>query len=209
MGTIDSSELSFAPGKGPFHVKGTAYLGLLDWNATRVPGGLDAVFSQFGGDAALIAFFRQRFLPSGWYDVGPSTLLTRAASNAAGIPHLALLREQARTQAERDIRGVYRILLKLASPEMVMSRLPIAANRYFDFVRAEVHELRPKCWESIAHGVPEMAQHSYMASTEAFVLRALELAGARALSHRWYSPESEGKVHGVGVVVLRRELSWR
>jgi hypothetical protein len=97
----------------------------------------------------------------------------------------------------------------LARPEMVMTRLPVAATKYFDFVRAEVRELRPKCWESTAHGIPVMAQHAYMAGTEAFVIAALKLAGARDLKHRWHPATPEGQAHGVDVVALRRELSWR
>jgi hypothetical protein len=208
MGLVDSRELSFAPGQGPFHVKGTAYIGLLGHYTRCVPGGLDAILGQFGDDAVLVAFFKQRFLSSAWYDVGPSTLLSRVAASLSGIPHLDLLRQQARAQAERDISGVYRLVLKLASPEMVMSRLPVAATRYFDFVRAEARELRPKCWESMAHGVPEIARHSYMTGTEAFVMRALELAGATDLKHRWTPAEPEGQAHGMDIVGLRREVSW-
>ena len=208
MRHVDSSELQFAPGRGPFHVKGTAYLGLLDYYARHLPGGLDAVLGHFEGDDALVAFFKQRFLPSSWYDVGPSILLSRAAAGVAAVPHLELLRQQARAQAERDIHGVYRLLLKMAKPAMIMTRLPAAAGRYFDFVRAEVRELRPNCWESVAHGVPAIAQHTYMAGTEAFLVKALELSGARDLHHRWFPVEPEGQAHGVDVIGLRREVSW-
>jgi hypothetical protein len=209
MAYLDSRELHFAPGRGPFHVKGTAYIGLLDHCATHVKGGLDAILAKFGEDEALVAFFRQRFLAGSWYDVGPSILLTQAAAVVAGVAHLDLLRQQARAQAERDIHGVYRLLLKLARPEMIMARLPRAAGRYFDFVRAEVSELRPGCWESRAHGVPAMAQHSYMAGTEAFVVKALELSGAKEVKHRWLPPEPEGQAHGVDVMCLRREVGWK
>jgi hypothetical protein len=208
MAYVDSHELSFAPGEGPFHVKGTAYIGLLGHYGGRVPGGIDAIVAQFGKDEPLIAFFKQRFLSSAWYDVGPSTLLSLVAANLLGVPHLDLLRQQARAQAERDIGGVYRLVLKLAKPEMVMARLPVAATRYFDFVRAEVREIRPKCWESIAHGVPELARPAYQAGTEAFVVRALELSGAAEVKHRWSPPEAEGQAHGVDIVGLRREVSW-
>jgi len=207
MALIESAQLHHAPGKGPWHVKGLVYAGALAHYDARVPGGLGAVLERV--DAPLVEFLNQKFVVGGWYDVGPLTLVGQAAALVANVPHLEFLRDMARTQAERDIQGVYRILLKVASPEMVVRRLPQAANKYFDFVQAEVREVRPKCWESTGHGIPSIASTAYMAVTEAFVSKALQLAGARELRHRWFAPEQEGALGEVALMKIRRELSWQ
>lgn len=206
-GTIASEELTYAPGDGPFHAKGTIYLGTQRFYAQAVPGGLDAVLARLS-DPRLIDFLRQKFIASAWYDVGPLVPFGEAAARAAGTAHLELLRTQARAQAQSDIHGIYRLLLKLASPEMVMSRLPRAASQYFDFVRAEVRQLGPRRWESIGHGIPATWAATYMATTEAFVVRALELAGAKNVRHRWHAPETTGVAKGIPTVSIRRELGW-
>ena len=207
MGLLDSAHLTHPPGKGPWHVKGLVYVGALDYYGTHVARGLEAVLERLA--PPLVEFLGQRFLPGGWYDVGPLTIVAQAAAIASGTPHLDLLRQMTRTQAERDIRGVYRVLLKVASPEMVMRRLPQMAGKYLDFVRAEVREVRPKCWESTAHGVPSVAMHAYMAVSEAFITRALQLAGAKELRHRWFPLEEEGAIGEVALMKIRRELSWQ
>ena len=208
VGLVGSEEaLSYAPGEGPLRAKGNIYLGAIRYYQAQVPGGVPAVLARLT-QPKLVAFLGQRFVAGGWYDVGPLAPFGEAAAQVAGLAHLDFLKQQARAQAMTDIHGVYKVLLKLASPEMVMSRLPRAANQYFDFVRAEVKELAPRHWESHAHGIPAVAAGTYMATTEAFVVRALELAGAKNVRHRWFTPEPAGSHQGIAIVTTRRELSW-
>ena len=67
-----------------FTIKGTIYLGVLEDYSKRVPGGLDAVFAKMA-NAETIAFLKQRFLPSSWYDIFPLMALNQGAERASGI----------------------------------------------------------------------------------------------------------------------------
>lgn len=196
--------LPFAPGEGPFRIKGNAYLGALAYTATQID--LRQALTKLRNPAT-VAFLGQRFVVGGFYDVGPLASLAQAAALAAGRPHLAWLKEQGRVVADKDIGGVYRFLLAFASPDMVMRRLERTAKQYFDFVDVEVSE-RDSRWETLADGVPEGAVHTYMATTEAYLVTALVRAGARDVRHRWFAPEPLGNRHGVPVLRVRREVSW-
>lgn len=196
--------LPFAPGAGPFRIKGNAYLGALAYTKTHCE--LPTVLGKLKNpDTA--AFLSQRFVVGGFYDVGPLATLAVAAALTAGRPHLTWLKEQGRDVADKDIGGVYRVLLALASPALVMRRLQRTASQYFDFVEVEVIE-REDRWETIGSGIPEGAIHTYMATTEAYLVTALERAGAKGVRHRWLPPEPAGHKHGVAVLRVRREVAW-
>jgi hypothetical protein len=208
VGLVASEDaLTHEAGEGPLRAKGNIYVGTHRYYSKAVPGGVSAVLSRLSNQK-LIAFLGRPFVASSWYDVGPLVPFGEAAAQVAGVPHLEFLRSQARAQAMTDIHGVYKLLLKLASPEMVMSRLPRVATQYFDFVTAEVRELAPRHWESTGRGIPHVAASTYMATTEAFLVRGLALSGAKNVKHRWFPAESAGTLQGIAVVSLRRELSW-
>jgi hypothetical protein len=203
-----AARTAFEPGKGPFHVKGVTYRNLFDYLEEHLEGGrvrlLDAL-----GDPALRAFADQPFLASSLYDVMPIQGMCETAATLMGKPLAAFVRDFSRQAAERDIRGIYKMLLKLVSPGMVMERVPAAARQYFDFVSATVEKLAPNRYRSSALGVPEVLMHFYMLVTEAFLGRALTLAGAFGLEHRWLPPHPDGHKDGLLLMKLQREISWR
>jgi hypothetical protein len=198
---------TFAPGTSPFRIKGNALLGYLRFCDEFVPGGREAVWNRLR-TPALEAFFAQRFVVGGWYDVLPIVPLVRSMALLLETPLHEVLRRHATAQAELDISTIYKMMLKLASPGQVVKALPGTAKRYFDFVRSEVQELAPRRWEVTIHGVPAPVLVIYKIATEAFIVRALELAGARGLRHRWLTQYPAGEVQGIPILRLRRELSW-
>jgi hypothetical protein len=198
----------FAPGTSPFHCKGLSYRNALDVFSRMTPGGLPALLDEVR-DPAMRQFLSQSFLPGGWYDVLPTQPLCQAAARAAKQPLFEHTRKMARESAYRDINGLHRVLLKLASPDMIMERVPSAAKQYYDFVTSRVEKVRPKCYRLTAEGVPAGITALYMAVTEAFLLRALELAGAQEPRQLWHPSQPIGQRHGVTVVQLKREIEWK
>lgn len=198
---------AFEPGTSPFHIKGNTLLGYLEFCDDVVPGGRLAVRERLH-TPTLERFFSQRFVVGGWYDVLPVVPFARSMALVLGVPHGDALRQHATWQADRDIHTVYRLMLKLASPEQIVKALPGSAKRYFDFVQSSVLEQAPGRWEVTIRGVPAPVLVLYKSATTAFVVRALELAGARNLRHRWLSQRPGGQSHGLPIVELRRELSW-
>ena len=199
--------IPFAQGTSPFRCKGILYVDCLEFFDQTVRGGRAALFERLPS-AALRDFLGRSFVVGGWYDVFPLLSMLGSASITAGQPLLETSRTIARASVPRQFRGLYKFLLKMASPEMTMRNLPRVGGAYFDFVRVEVEEVRPKTFMSSSAGVPLIAAPVYMAVSEVAVVHALELAGARGLRHRWLPQGSEGQAHGMDVVRIRREVSW-
>src|SRR5262249_31806815 len=124
-----------APLRSEFRAKGVMYRGVVAYLDAHVPGGVAAAVASMHDDHQ--AFFGQTFLASSWYDIAPLVPFVDAASRAVGTGFLDLMRAVSVAQAERDMGGIYRVLLALASPDMVVERLPRTAGQYFDFVKVE------------------------------------------------------------------------
>jgi hypothetical protein len=199
---------SFAPGKSPFRGKGVTYRNYFDYVDEFIPGGRERLLAALG-DPALRAFATQPFLAGTFYDTLPMVALCETAAGLMQRPFVQFVREFSAVSAERDTKGVYRMLLKLVSPNLVMERVPAVAKQYFDFITASVEKISPKSYRSTARGVPEMVAQFYMLSTEAFLARALTLAGAVEPMQRWLQPTPEGTRDGAPLVTLRREVWWK
>jgi uncharacterized protein (TIGR02265 family) len=197
----------FAPGESPFRVKGVTYRNFFDLVAERVPGGRAALLDKLG-DPALRAFAEQSFLPSTFYDALPSVLLSQAAAGLLGVSSDEFVRQLSRYSAERDTKGIYRMLLRLVSPAMVMERTPAAAKQYFNFVESTVEKLGPKAYRTRARGVPQFLAQFYMLVTESFLRHALTLAGARNVKYQVAPTQLDGSRDGVPLVIVQREMSW-
>jgi hypothetical protein len=193
----------FAPGTSPFHVKGNGYRGQIDYIQANVPGVLEQVTAR-----DFVDYLRQPFLAGTWYDLFPFVALQRAAGLALGISALEFTARFSRSQAQRDISGVYRWLLKLTSPERVMSRLPRVAGQYYDFLEIQNTEVGDRAYESRITGTPAVAAGMYRVSTGAFIQEALTTAGAKGVDVRWVGVAPEPDRHGVKIVTLTRRVSW-
>ncbi len=200
-------DIPFAPGASPFRCKGVLYVDTLDFCDENIRGGRAAVLERVTNNA-LRDYLGRAFVVGGWYDLFPLLALHGSASMAMGQPFLELVRKISRASIPRQFTGIYKFLLKMASPEMTMRNLPRIGAAYYDFVRVDVSEVRPKTFTSSASGVPAIAASPYMAATEIGVVHALEVAGAKRVRHRWLGQVPEGRVHGMDVVRVRREVSW-
>jgi hypothetical protein len=203
-----SPSYPFAPGDSPFRIKGSICRGCVDYVSEHVKGGLPAVLAALPNNA-FRACFEHPFLASGLYDAFVLDALLRAAAQVVGQAFDAFLREAFDAQAARDQRGVYKLLLRAISPEMLVKRLPSIGAHVCTFTRSEVRELAPGHWENAISGVPVQLRAVYCESVGAFVSRALITAGARELSHRWLEPRPAPEAHGVAICTVVRELRWQ
>ncbi|HEX4457318.1 MAG TPA: hypothetical protein VIA18_05080 [Polyangia bacterium] len=198
----------FAPGKSPFHVKGVVYRNFVAYIDTAVAGGLARLVTLID-DPALQTFAQQPFLASSFYDALPTVPLCETAAKVLNQPFALLVRDFSAYAAERDAKGIYRLLLKLVSPDKVMERTPATAKQYFDFVDVTVERGGAKSFRTTVRGVPRFVTPFYMTVTEAFLSQALTLAGAKDPRHAWQAPLPDGERDGVPLLLLRREVSWR
>ena len=202
-----ADRLPIAAGESPFRVKGHVYLKMVEDFAETVDGGIVALAARTG-EPGLEDFVCQRFMASAWYDALPMMPLSLAHARAVGAPLHAHLRDRGRWVAERDIPGVYRFLLKLSSPEMVVSRLARAATQYFDFGACDVKLTRPKHAEAAMAGVPRSLVPLVAATTEGFVGAALEMAGGTDVYVRCVDTPRDGARDGIPTMVVRLEIAW-
>lgn len=190
----------------PFQMKGNAYQGIEEFLVRTIPGGMPAVCARMS--AAGRAFFAQRFIAGGWYDVMPVDELTRTSAAMLGLPHEELCRRVGAAILERDASGVYRAILRLASPDLIVRALPYTTKRYFDFVSLQVEHMGTREYRVIVSGIPRGIIHAYVNITTVFIVHALEGAGARQLSYETSTPRPQGMMKKHPVMTFERHFRW-
>jgi hypothetical protein len=203
--TPDSEDLPFAPGASPFRLKGIVYRGHAEYAAEHIPGGETAVNAAFK-DARLRTFMQQRFLASSWYDALPIVPVWHASARVLQQPAVDFLRVRTRHQALQDIHGVYRLALKVASPEQVAMRLPRIVLQYFDFGKAQSRVVRPGVVHFENSGVPALMAPWFAVVAETYVGVALELSGAKTFAIRRRPTQPAGEMHGIAMATLAVEV---
>jgi hypothetical protein len=205
-----SSAPAFAPGESPFHAKGLVFTGARDYYEATVPGGMAALLARIEstGDTPLADFLRKPFVAGGWYDTLPILAMSATAARLRQMPHAQLVRENAAWLAERDLRGVYRMVLALMSIEAVATRLSKLSMQYFDFGSAESRKIGDRTVESVRSGIPGPLASWFIFAADGFVPVALRMAGAKTVSIRHGHPRPDGMVQGCPAVQIRFELEW-
>ena len=194
-------------GQGPFRARGVVYTAVLRYAHKLLPGRMEALRSALGDDATA-AFLDQIFVASASYDISPLVRVCVVAAAIEGRSPSDFTRDRARESANMDVRGIYRVLLKLSSPEAMAERLPRAFNRYFEPCRAARAKLRRGGLESELSQIPEPMSGWYMAATDGFVSRALEMAGANGPRFSWARPEADGEAEQIPLVRLPFKVRW-
>jgi hypothetical protein len=202
------SLLPFEPGQSPFHMRGNIYAGTRKFFDAHGPGGIEAVYREIR-DPKLLAFFQQEFAADDWYDVLPVALLIRAEAKAMGLSVAEYMRARSRFQAQLDINGLHRLLLKIASPEMVAMRLPALLSRVFDFGEARAERRGRGHVTSSMRGWPLILGEWYLNAFNVYTETALRLAGAIQCTVRLAPPEPDGAQHGVETVSIQSDTLWR
>jgi hypothetical protein len=197
----------FPLGASPFRTKGLFFACSQQHYDERVRGGREAFYATLT-DPALRAFASQRFLASSWYDTMPLPALARAEARALGLPLAAYFRERIAWQVHHDIRGPYRFLLRLLSPETVALRLPRLVAQYSNFGSAEAHLASERRVYGERRGVPRPLAAWYAAFGETYGRHIMELAGAQACSFRALPPEADGTAHGCPTVTIAYDIRW-
>lgn len=191
----------------PFRCKGLVYQGARDFYDRTVPGGSAAVAEGLT-DPVARALFQQRFLAASHYDVLPIVGISVTAARLAKMPWKELVQQNAEWLARRDIHGVFRMILRLASPEMVALRLPRASLQYFAFGKATGKLVGPKHLEGEQREMPESMGHWLIYATEGFAPVALATAGAKDVVVRGQIAGQDGEVGGVPTVTVRYDITW-
>jgi hypothetical protein len=122
----------FAPGAGPFHIKGVAYRHTLANYDEFLPGGFAAFVARL--DPAHAQFWRQPFVASAWYDAFPMAESSDVIADILQRDREAVLRELGQRTAKHDFRGVYKMYLKAVSAPLAIASLTRLGALYYDFM---------------------------------------------------------------------------
>lgn len=179
----------------------------LEYARKKTPGGLSAVLERLDEDER--GYLDQIFVAGTDYDVGPLVRMSAHAAALEGSAPDEFVRRRARESADMDIRGIYRLLLRVASPDAMAERLPRAFNRYFSPCSCELVTIRPGSLQAVFNSIPAPLAAWYVAANEGFVGRALEIAGAKNVSFRWLPPVSRPPLQSVLTCALQLDLGWR
>jgi len=196
-----------APGRSPFHVRGSTYVGVREHIELHVPGGFDAVRALLPDDAHR-AFASQVFLPVAMYDVLPLLPLTEAVAIAEKVPYVQSIRQRARMVAQRDITGLYKLFFRAVSPGTAAERLQRTALRYFDFGELHILEKGPRRTLLEHKGLPRVMVPWYVPMIEGYTSVVLEMAGAKNPYTRTDQPKKDNFREGIETISIRIELSW-
>ncbi|GAC1353330.1 MAG: hypothetical protein NVSMB1_25820 [Polyangiales bacterium] len=196
-------------GAGPFHAKGLVYHGARDYYDLKVPGGSGAARARaIKKHPELARFFDNAMIAGGWYDVMPILPYSLAAAELSQIPHSQLVRENAAWLARRDLRGVYRVVLSLASIDLIATRVPALSMRYFDFGSADATIFGKGVMESSRKGIPRDLVEWFVWAVEGFVPVSLKLAGAREVTVSVVAIERDNRNAATALDTIRFRIAW-
>jgi len=113
----------------------------------------------------------------GWYELSLHSRLLRALDAELGTGDLALVSELGRWEADRDFTLIHRIVLRFASPSIILRKLPDIWKRYYDH----------GTWEIVRDGDVVIGRlrgwgsdcESLRVELTSWMTRAMELVGAR------------------------------
>jgi hypothetical protein len=204
----ESRPLPFRPGESPFRVKGVAYRGHLDYVAEHVPGGVEEMLRGFR-DPALVEFYNQKFLPSTFYDLIPLVVAGYVCARQSRKSFSEFVRIRSRYQAERDVGGIYRVLIKLISPMHVIERLSALQSQYLSFAAGSVEILGDKHVLFVRPQLPAMLAGWTGTVLESYADVLLTRAGAKSVLARPLPLVPDGTVNGVPAVKWQCDVTWQ
>ncbi len=200
-------QVGIAPGDAPFRVRGNSYVFHLQYVREQLPGGIQAQNQALGtlGDHA---FFSTLFLAGGWYDVFPLIALGYACADVAGVSFDEFVRTRANDQVDKDLRFIRRLMVKLANPERVASRLPGIAISYFDFLSLDEVQRAPGRAATRIHGVPALMVPWFEIVSSAFVQHVMKVGGATDVRTEICAAEPEPELAGLAMTSVDFEIDW-
>src|SRR5438046_1248080 len=129
-----------APGTSPFRVKGHGLRARMDVYDRIVPGGRQAVLAAIE-DEPTRAYLSGPILAASWYDLFAHAALDLAAADLRKMAAWESVASASALQAENDAAGIYRLLLKVVSPHMLVSKLGKISAQYFDHGTVDVERV--------------------------------------------------------------------
>ena len=202
-----STQLPCKPGASPFHIKGIAYRGIVQFVDRRVPGGLEALERELD-DERVVGFLRQPFLAASWHDILPMMPINAAIARLVGKPLDVVALEQGAQQASYDVEQVYRRLFDAMTFDNVQVILARFTRQYYDFGDGVGELVAPGHVLYRRLGVPEFIVRWFSPMHAAYGEQILRMKGATFVESTVSPPAQAGKRDGFPVVDIETHLLW-
>jgi hypothetical protein len=194
------------PGESPFHIRGTGYLGHLAWVDKHFPGGRSAFLALLA--PPMRAFFSQTFLAISMHDFLPLASAGQVCAGALKMQFVEFVEMRARHQAELDVAGVYRVLLKLTTARLVAGKLPVIMAKYFDFgATRALSDDEPLCVKFEVASIPEILIDWFFGCYTGYVEIMVGAAGGH-LPTLDFHPTPTSELHGFPACKIVGTVRW-
>lgn len=154
-------------------------------------------------------FFSQMFVPLAWYDVLPINASIEACASILNISPVEHTHRRSAWHAEQDMRGLYKAILKVSSPEAVCRRFASIYSQLYDFGHVKILETHPNSVDACAYGMPEVLAEWWMRASEAYMATVLSGAGAKQPKLIWKPLEPDGTLCGMPLVRVPSTTVWK
>lgn len=136
--------------EGEHWCKGTHAIQIRDWVEAKQGR---AAFAQLMAEHGPTPEDGREFLVSGWYDAAQLLAVIESVAAAAHISVESAVQEIARRNAHHDLTTVYRVFLRILSPQPVLSFLPRLWQQYFRFGTVVVLANTPGSISFVTRGI--------------------------------------------------------
>ncbi len=195
----------FEAGTSPFRIKGQGYRGQLSY-LDRLPGGRRRVFEALARPTAE-AFYGQPFLSSVWYDVVPLIATTAAVAMVHGESFETRTRDRARHQVHEDMKGIQRMIMRLAPAKVVARRVPHSVAQYFDFVDVDAEAAGASSIRFALRRIPTPID-TWLGVVVGTYIEEMVRSGGVASVDVALTRHDDGRTAGVGAHRLHYDVSW-
>jgi hypothetical protein len=146
--------------------------------------------------------FEGAILPTSWYPLDAFVrLLDAELRQGAGGDERALV-ERAERIVEKQLRGIYRLFVKLGSPEFVLKRIAIVHMTYYNGVNLETTSLTPG--RAVLRYTGYEPAHRLIGNVNiGFFKKALEMSGAKDVVAAFTVPIGDARGYAELVVTWR------
>ncbi len=171
-------------------VKGSAVVEAMSTVQQRLgEAGLHRILSEL--DAGARTSFAGAVVASAWFPLDHFVqFLALDVLHSDGGDETALIR-RSETLIERQLRGVYKMFVRLSTPEFVLKRLSTVHAAYFRGVLAEVRSL--EAGRAVIRYTGFSREHRLIGySIIGFYRKALEISGAASVDARFSTPIDDG-----------------
>jgi hypothetical protein len=175
---VPSRLMPLPAGENPFRVKGHGLRARMAVYDRIVPGGSRAVLAAIS-DPGSRAYLEKPILAASWYDLFAHAQLDLAAAELRKMPAWESVASASALQAEADANGIYKLLLRFVSPQMLVSKLGAVSAQYFDHGTIEVERVDAKAARMTRTGISNQLYWWWGGILEGYVRALFGLAGAK------------------------------